>query len=73
MLMQEGKCVMPHSTASTTEGQEGVGTADAGAGRPESGPAAAGQAGSGPVRTAEDDPGARTWAGRDPGSLLWNP
>jgi hypothetical protein len=70
---------MPHSRAST-EGQEGVGTADAGAGRPGSGPAAPGQAGqvgqvgqAGSARPADDDPGPRIWVGRDPGSLLWNP
>jgi hypothetical protein len=67
---------MPHSRAST-EGQEGVGTADAGAGQPGSGPAAPGQAGqagqAGSARPADDDPGPRTWVGRDPRSLLWNP
>jgi hypothetical protein len=64
---------MPHSTASTTEGHEGVRTAEAGADQPGNAPAAPGQAGPGPVRPADDETGARTWSGRDPGSLLWNP
>jgi hypothetical protein len=65
---------MPHSTVSTTEGQQDVGTAEtAGAGQEGNGTAAPGQAGPGSVRPADDDRGQRTWGGRDPGSLLWNP